>query len=165
MQKDLGSIYDWTKQNKIKFNEDKFELLIIGKHKELQNNTSYFTPGYSELIEQEEHLRDLGLELNDDLSFKTHIAKTVSTVKQKSGWILCSIVSRESLTLKRLWKTYVLPSIDYCSVLWFSLERTGEVKELESLQYNFLPNITGHHDKKILVNPETLPTIQCPKKV
>ena len=128
------------------FKEDKFELLRIYKHKELQNNTSYFTPGYSELIEQKEHLRDLGLELNDDLSFKTHIAKTVSIVKQKLGWILHSIVSRDSHILKRLWKTYVLPGVDYCSVLWFSREKTGEVKELESLQYNFLRNITGHHD-------------------
>ena len=45
--------------------------------------------------------------------------------------------------MKRIWKAYVLPSIDYCSVLWFNLDKPGEIHNLERAQNRFLSRIEG----------------------
>ena len=43
--------------------------------------------------------------------------------------------------MKKLWKTYVLPNVDYCSTLWFSPDRPQEIRTLEKHQSRFLNRI------------------------
>ena len=123
------------------FNSDKFELFRVGKDKSLKDNTLYFTPGYTDMITPTDSLRDLGIQLDEDMKFTSHINKTEATIRQKTGWILRSIQSRDKITMKKLWKTYVLPNIDYCSILWFSPDRPYELKTLEKHQSRFLSRI------------------------
>ena len=46
-------------QNNMLFNGKKFEMLRYGPNSDLKNSTNYLTPGYSDIIEVKDNLRDL----------------------------------------------------------------------------------------------------------
>ena len=59
------------------FNSEKFQCLRFeSKHNDVPDYT-YEAPG-GVPIEVKDHLRDLGVELSSDLTFKAHISKTVT---------------------------------------------------------------------------------------
>ena len=143
LQQNLNIIYDWQVRNIMQFNNEKFELLRSGHCDSIKESTDYFTGDYTDIIERKEHLRDLGVIVQEDLLFTHHIAKVISNVRSKSGWILRSMVSRKPEIMRKVWKCYILPCVDYCSVLWFSQNRPGDIIEIERTQNNFLRKCEG----------------------
>ena len=43
--------------------------------------------------------------------------------------------------MKKMWKSLILPHIDYCSPVWHSPQNAGELEKLERLQRNFTRRI------------------------
>ena len=127
----------------MKFNSDKFELLRYGKNQQIKDETIYFSAD-NDPIEEKEVLRDLGIMMNNDATFKNHIDKVCKIVKQKSGWILRTFVCRKPHILKLLWKSLVQPNIDYCSQLYMPVSGNG-LNELENLQRHFTSRIPSTH--------------------
>ena len=80
--------------------------------------------------------------MSDDASFSVHIKKIVEKVNSLVSWILRTFEARDELTMLTLWKTIVLPHIDYCSQLW-SPHKKGEIQMIELLQRNFIRKIKG----------------------
>ena len=60
LQNDLDLIYNWQKENNMRFNSNKFEMLRYGRQEDLKESTNYLTPDFEDLIEVKESLRDLG---------------------------------------------------------------------------------------------------------
>ena len=58
------------------FNSDKFECLRYGKHTALQNDTHY-TSNYGCVIAEKDSLRDLGVTMSNDASFRRQIKNAV----------------------------------------------------------------------------------------
>ena len=50
--------------------------------------------------------------------------------------------TRESLPMLTLWKSFIIPCVEYCSQLW-SPTKKGLIQDLEILQKNFLRKLTG----------------------
>ena len=75
------------------FNADKFECLRfrgkIGDAPDFQ----YLAPDNAE-IQVKSHLRDLGVEISSDMTFKIHIHKTVTAASHLVGWALRSFKRR-----------------------------------------------------------------------
>ena len=124
----------------MKFNAKKFQVLRYGKNEELKNNTMYFTENTSEIVQREETVRDLGVLLSDDGRFKKHLEKVVGTVRQKTGWVLRTFQSRSPFLMKTLYKTLIIPHLDYCSQLWSPIKKT-EIHMLEKLQKDFFNRV------------------------
>ena len=139
-QKDLNLIYEWAELNNMQFNDKKFELIRYGQDEELKKSTSYKSSDGSQ-IEEKRKLRDLGIIINNEANFNDHVEHIVSKVKQKTGWILRSFMSRKPYIMKLLWKQLVQPHIDYCSQL-FPLSRSN-LLQIENLQRNYLRKICG----------------------
>ena len=139
-QKDLNLIYEWAESNNMQFNNKKFELLRYGQDEELKKSTSYKSSDGSQ-IEEKTQLRDLGIIMNNEANFNDHVEHIVSKVKQKTGWILRTFMSRKPYVMKLLWKQLVQPHIDYCSQL-FPLTRSN-LLQIENLQRNYLRKICG----------------------
>ena len=118
LQNDLSKIYEWAIQNKMTFNENKFELLRCKtKNTNIQDSTSYIT-ATGETITEKSLVKDLGVLVSNDCSFKKHIEKVISSMRNISSWILRTFLSRNKEILLTTWKTLVLPIHDYCSQLW-----------------------------------------------
>lgn len=146
LQADLDSVYEWQEKNNMIFNATKFELIRYGPDDNLKNETVYFTPEMSNIIERKSYLRDLGVVMADDFTFRKHIDQIQSKVTKKAGWVLRNFKTRSSDFMKQIWKSLIQPHVDYCSILWFSPNNAGELAQIESLQRRFTRRIENVQD-------------------
>ena len=136
LQTDLNSIYAWANSNRMQFNNDKFEVIRY-RHRNSISEPHTYTTQAGEPITEKEHVRDLGIIMSNDCSFKRHIQKVTKTVRNLAAWILRTFTTRDNTTMLTTWKTLVLPRHDYCCILW-SPYLAGQINELESIQWSFL---------------------------
>ena len=141
LQQDLKSIYDWASDVNMVFNGEKFECVRFWPNKDLKPTTSYLAPDGEEIAEKE-HLRDLGVELSNDLTFGIHIENTVAGANKLIGWALRSFRRRSKKVMITIWKSIIQTKIDYCSQLW-SPNDQHSIARLESVARNFTSKIAG----------------------
>ena len=73
MQEDLQKIYQWGKRNNMEFNSEKFQVIRYGRDLNLKKSTDYFTGDFDEVIERFPTIRDLGVQVSEDVTFLEHI--------------------------------------------------------------------------------------------
>ena len=96
------------------FNTDKFECLRFWAKTGDAPAYQYMAPG-GDNIQVKDHLRDLGVEISSDLTFKVHISKMVTAASSLAGWALRSLRRRGKNVMVTLWKCMVQPKLDYYS--------------------------------------------------
>ena len=141
LQNDLFRIYDWSIKNNMEFNSIKFELLRYGLDNALKESTKYVTPEW-ELIESKDTVKDLGITLENNCSFKQHITNRIEAAKRMSAWVFRTFSTRERLPLMTLYKSLVRPLVEYSSVLWSPTSK-ADIKRLEEVQKSFIRKING----------------------
>ena len=87
LQADLSSIYQWAIDNNMQFNPDKFECLRYGKNSQIKKHTIYSSNSGSSIIVKDS-VRDLGVIMSSDASFKAHISHVSLSANKMCGWIL-----------------------------------------------------------------------------
>ena len=90
---DLSTIYDWCNENNMKFNGDKFELIVFTTKRNEFNEKDYKSPD-GKKIEEKSNLKDLGIQLSGNLKFTEHIDTVISKAQKMTGWILCIFNTR-----------------------------------------------------------------------
>ena len=143
LQADLEVVYKWSKDNNMEFHCDKFELMRYRTtaSKEAQNQSDYQSFDGA-TISEVQHVRDLGVTLSNDATFKQHIHERCELVKDKISWVLRTFRSRDRLPMLTLWKSLILNHLEYCSQLW-SPSTVGHTQSLELLQKSFISRIYG----------------------
>ena len=63
-----------------------------------------------------------------------------------TSWILRTFKTRDSLPMLTLWKSLVIPILEYCSVLW-SPSTVGNIQRLEMLQWSFIRKIVDRKNR------------------
>ena len=145
LQQELEVVFRWAEENNMLFNDKKFELLRYGTNQDLKESTSYTSNNGNE-IQSKESTKDLGIIMSSSADFKTHIDSIVETVKDLSSWILRSFKSRSKPIMLQLWKSIVIPRLDYCSQLW-NPNQSGLINKIEDLQKAFIKHIHGFRNK------------------
>ena len=69
----------------------------------------------------------------------------VNKTKQQTGWILRSFKTREPHAMITLFKTMVLPIIEYCCQLW-NPTNTGQIRKIEAVQRTFTTKLQNIDD-------------------
>ena len=87
-------------------------------------------------------MRDLGIYVDTELTWTTHIQITSSKAKQISAWILSVFYSRDRTTMLTLFKSLVRPILEYCSEIW-SPHLIKDIYEIEKIQRSFTYRIKG----------------------
>ena len=141
LQADLNSIYEWAVDNNRMFNNEKFECLRYGRNKDIQAHTGYTSSSGCDITVQDS-VRDLGVTMSSDGTFKKHIVNVIETANNMCGWILRTFRTRAAHPMLTLWKSMVLSKLDYCSQLWCPLQ-TGDIQALERVQRSFVRKIQG----------------------
>lgn len=144
LQKDLNSIYLWSENNNMQFNDGKFECMRHGSNNELKESTHYLTKS-GEVIKTADHVKDLGVWMSSDGSFNKHISEMVTKANNMCGWILRTFRTREKLPMLQLWKSLVRSNIDYCCQLW-NPTRVGKIQAVEQVQRSYIRKIRGMQD-------------------
>ena len=69
-----------------------------------------------------------------------HIKTVCEKARNMCSWILRTFTSRSPVLMLTLWKSLVLPILDYCSQLW-SPTNKGLIQQIESIQQSFTRKI------------------------
>jgi len=133
----LNTILDWCRIWQLTINVEKCQILHLGK---LNGRYSY---GLNNLeIPNPPLVNDLGLLVDESLSFSKHIANIVSKARSRCGVFLKTFISRDKTVMKTFFTTYVRPTLEYCSVIWNPLSQ-GDINALEGVQRYFTNKIPG----------------------
>jgi hypothetical protein len=91
-------------------------------------------------LENLEVTRDLGVMIDSELKFSHHCATIVKKASMRMNCIFRSFENRDTLFLLQMYKTYVLPTLEYASVCW-SPYLAKDIKLVESVQRRFTKRI------------------------
>ena len=83
--------------------------------------------------------------MSNDCSFDKQIEKVITKAKSLISWILRTFKTREVKPMLLLYKSLVLPILEYCSVLW-SPSSPGQIKALDQLQWSYIRKIAGNYN-------------------
>ena len=93
-------------------------------------------------IATEENVKDLGITLSCDGTFTAHIVNVAKKARSQAGWILRTFQTRETRPMLTLYKSLVVPLLEYCCQLW-SPWKVGEKQLLEAVQRSFTNKISA----------------------
>ena len=132
----LQCLIEWTTHNSMKFNQDKFQLLQLGSDDSLKQ--PYQCNDIN--IEKSETVRDLGVLVSEDFSFKPHITEICNNTANFASWLLRTFWTRNKDVMLLFLKTYLIPRLEYCSAAW-NPHKIGEIEQLEAVQRSFTSKI------------------------
>ena len=87
-------------------------------------------------IERCSSLVDLGVLVSDSGEFKEHIIDSAARARRMVGWILRTFSTRDPFPMVTLFKSLVMPILEYCTQLW-SPVTLGLIRTLEGVQRSF----------------------------
>jgi len=135
---DLQKIHTWAETWKVKFNEEKTELLNFKKGASPVNDL-YF----GDILLEETHIhKHLGLIIQSDCRWGEHI----NAVAKKVNMLIACLRGYKYVftrkTLEIMYKSFILPIFDYADVIWDSCTE-GQSMFLENLHLDALRTIVG----------------------
>ena len=69
-------------------------------------------------IETKEVVKELGIFMSNDGMFQHQINKIIEKAKNIISWILRTFTSRPTTAMTTLYKSFAIPILEYCSILW-----------------------------------------------
>lgn len=151
MQEDLIGVFNWAEENNLKFNSCKFEMVSyschardlnrMDEHEKLFPFPQYFD-AEGNVIPCVPKVKDLGVFMSSNAKFLSQINESVRKGSRHAGWILRVFRTREPPAMLTLYRSMVLPHLEYCCPLW-SPTKIGKVRQIEAVQRNFTSKITS----------------------
>ena len=74
--------------------------------------------------------------------FKGQITEVATRARQRMGWILRVFNTRDEYTMMTLYRSLVLPLLEYCCQVW-NPKSLGMIRQLEAVQRTFTHRISG----------------------
>ena len=105
-----------------------------GDNKNLKETYKYHSTEKN--IEDVSDLRDLGVTISSDGTYREHISKIVKKAKRLSGWIDRSFIRNDVYWRRHMIRTYILSVIDYASQVWSPVTQS-ELNKLEAVQRTY----------------------------
>ena len=106
------TISKWYKDNFLKGNYDKYNLMLLGRKNKNEDSQSINVKIDEQVIKSSPDLKLLGLTLDDELSFSTHISDICKKASKKVGVLvrLRNMIPREAKL--QLYKSAILPNLN-----------------------------------------------------
>lgn len=110
IQKDVDTLNEWAARWQMRFNVTKCKVIHFGR------NNAEFTYSLDGIkLESSLAEKDVGVWITPDLKPSLHTSKMAAKANSILGQIKRTFVSRKKELLVKLYKTYVLPHLTYCS--------------------------------------------------
>ncbi|EYC18154.1 hypothetical protein Y032_0028g1706 [Ancylostoma ceylanicum] len=142
----LRRMIDWANFHEIPLNLDKTTVFHIGKisaGKYMINGT---------VLPETSQVKDLGLLLDAKMNFSSHIDHVVKKAFSVLFIILRNVRCNDKDILIRLYKSYVLPHLEYCSQVWSPYTKKLQ-RKIEKVQQTFTRIL--YHKINLNYNPST----------
>ena len=139
LQFSIDQMFQWTQEWQLLFNQAKCKILHIGDN---NPNYKYFIGEGANRIELETSAieKDLGVLVDNELNFESHIDYVIKKASSKKAQILRNFSYRSKKVLVPLFKTLVRPILEYANSVWVSSYR-NQINLLEAVQRKFTKHI------------------------
>ena len=135
LQCSLDSFADWSDQWQLKVAPSKSCVLTVGSNREALNYELH-----SDLLKVVDSYRDLGVKIDSDLSFRTHINEITSTAYRIINLLFCVFTVANTTAYIRAYTSYVRPILEFNSPVW-SPHYVGLIDKIEGVQRNFTKRV------------------------
>ena len=141
LQDDLNKLADWEQKWGMDFHPDKCSTLHVTRSKTpiLQD---YILKGHK--LTSEASSKYLGVELHSDMSWRSHIDKTVKKANSTLGFLRRNLKVSNQDTKTAAYKTLVRPTIEYCSSVW-SPHTKDAINKIEMVQRRAARYVTNRY--------------------
>ena len=154
LNEDLSHIATWIDMNRLKINVGKTQLMTLGGQSFKPKWQQVDVQLHGTTIPERDSVRYLGLAIDKDLSWKTHVSNVrkkafaaIGCIRRASQYLLVKI-------RKMLYNSLVLPHLDYCSTVWHSCNQTLS-QSLERTQNYAMRVILSHPRVREVPSSET----------
>ncbi len=127
---EVDNITQWLHANKLTPNVSKTKYMIVASKNKLKNLGYVSLKMNNEELERVSEMKYLGMMIDENLNFECHLRYVYSNACKKLGAIRKTRMCIDTKTCITLYKSLVLPTIDYCDVVYM----TGTKGSLEKLQ-------------------------------
>ena len=140
MQEDINNLMNWAKNSQLNIAFQKCAVLHIGKK---NPKTEYYFGDIK--IPKVSSMRDLGVIVDEKLSFKEHYAQVSKSANIKANLILKCFYSRSIPFLIKMFNTFVRSKLEYASQVWNPYKLT-DINLLERPLRRFTKRLPGQLD-------------------
>ena len=134
LNNDLAKVHNWLTANKLTLNTTKTEFMLIGSRQRLSTLTNFPRPEINGApIDQVANAKSLGVIIDDNLNWSSHINKLTKKIASGIGAIKRVRHLVPQATLQNIFSGLVQPHFDYCNVVWGNCGVTLQQK-LQKLQ-------------------------------
>ncbi|KAK7108399.1 hypothetical protein V1264_016145 [Littorina saxatilis] len=162
LQKDLDSLQDWSQQWLMNFHPEKCHVLKLGNKR---SEAIYYMTGTdasgearSIALEESDFEKDLGVYVDNNLSFNKHVALSAAKANRVMGVIRRSFDYLTVEVFLQLYKSLVRPILEYGHAVWQPQHKTL-CQEVERVQRRATKLISSLKDKPY---SERLATLKLP---
>ncbi len=137
MQSDVTNVQKWADDSQSIIASSKCGILHLG-HKNPCHDY-YFGDAKIPTVDS---IKDLGITVSNDLSFRQHITDIVRSANVTANLILRNFTVRKPAFLMRLFNTYVRPKLEYGCQVW-NPHKLEEIDLIEKVQRKFTKRLPG----------------------
>ena len=138
LQGDLNSLSILLDHYQLKLNVRKCKVLYLSYKKHHFHNIFI----HDHRLDSVDTIRDLGFIVDHKLNFREHVKYIAKRANKVSNAILRSFVSRSPKFLMSMYKTFVLPVMEYGTQIYFP-QFKKEARILENVQRSFSRRVYG----------------------
>jgi hypothetical protein len=142
-QDGLNNLEVWANEWQLKISISKCCIMDLSRNRNIVSN--YSNSLLDANLDCVDKYRDLGVIIDNRLTFKPHILEIVSKAKQRISLIFRTFLTRDSIFLVKSFKSFILPIVDYCSQIWTPY-LIHDILLIESIQRGFtkrIPALSG----------------------
>ncbi len=161
LQDDINTLQSWSDKWLLTFHPDKCHVLSLGKNTipynyTLPNNNNNTTT----ILGHVDEARDLGVIVDKDLSFDSHINNKVNKANNTLGLLRRAYIHLDINSLAILYKALVRPHLEFANVIWHPYKKK-HIHAIEAVQrratklLSILKNLT-YKERLIKLNIPTL---------
>ena len=143
LQKDLDHLTTWAKDWQMSFNPTKCQTLRVTKKKN-PTPAKYTMLGHT--LEQIDHGKYLGVEIDKELNWSHHINQTTQKATRTINFLRRNIGKCGQTTKARAYTTMVRPHLEYASSAW-DPHLQKQINQLERVQSKAARFVTGQYQR------------------
>ena len=125
LNRDLGNLNKWLISNKLTLNTAETEFMLIGSRQKLSTLSSQPELSIDNVpIEKDTSVKSLGIFVNENLLWQTHIDKLSKKIASGIGTITKIRDFVPTPTLHCIYNTLIQFQFDYCNIVWGNCGKT-----------------------------------------
>ena len=130
LQADLDILQEWEIKWDMQFNPSKCQVIHITRSRS-PLPTTYTLHG--ETLEAVASARYLGVDIANDLSWKTHVSRITNNANKSLGFLRRNLKTKNTSLRENAYKAIVRPQLEYASPVW-DPHTKDDIQKIESVQ-------------------------------